>query len=302
VTATIQVGEYPYAIAVDPIHYMVWVTDYLGASVSAIDERTNIVVATLPVGTLPHDITVDPFQGTVYVANDGGRNVAVIDEATLTVTTTVAVPNNLPTVGIGVDPIRGLVGVTTFTSGFLKSYLNVLDENTDQFINTITLGSGGSDSNDVGRLVVDPVRGFVYLPQYFAGTLQVLDEKTATITKTIVSTTLTNPGDGGPGTNGIALDPFTGTVYVANINVGTVSVIDPVKGYVKATVTIPNASDELSGTAVDPILGLAYVANYNNNTISVISTGKGTSCEEIKDYPLLPLYCKTDLLKVKDRY
>ncbi len=293
VTATITVGHYPYAIAVDPIHWTVWVTNYLDATVSAIDERTNTVVATLPVGSTPHDIALDPFRGTVYVANDGGKSVTVIDEATLTVTTTVPSPNSTYLLSAVVDPVRGLAG---FGGGFGPSSLFVLDERTNQFINTITLTTG---QGAVERLAVDPLRGNIYAPQYYAGTVQVIDERTETVTSTIVASTATYNSNGysGPGTGFLGLDLVTGYLYAVQNNVDTVAVIDPIKRVLKDTITIPNAGNDLGPIGVDPIRGLAYVSNNNNNSVSIISIGNGSPCQDLQNYALLPLLCKTDLYK-----
>jgi YVTN family beta-propeller protein len=55
---------------------------------------------------------------------------------------------------------------------------------------------------------------------------------------------------------GIAVNPSTGEVYVANSGSGTVSVIDGFNDTVVATIPVTN---DPTGVAVDPSLGLAYV-------------------------------------------
>jgi len=292
ITATITVGHYPYAIAIDPIHWVVWVTNYLDASVSAIDERTNTVIATLPTGSTPHDITVDPFRGTVYVANDGGRSITVIDEATLTVTNTVTVPNNLNSVGIGVDPVRGLVGVAAFSVGFVSSYLLVLDERTNQFIDTVTVLAAGPTVQE--RVAVDSIRKAFYLPDIETGTLDVISDPDFVVKAYIP----TGSPVASQGPFGVAEDPITGLVYTVNSGAAAVAAIDPQKRVVEATIPIPNAQG-LNFIALDPVRGLAYVVANTSNTLTVISTGKGTACKDLQNYPLLPLLCETSLYNSK---
>jgi YVTN family beta-propeller protein len=283
VTTTVPVGRYPYAIAADPIHWTVYVTNYLDWTVSAIDERTNTVIATIPVGAAPHGLGLDPFRGTVYVANDASRTVSVIDEATNVVTDTIAVPNNLNTLGVAVDPVRGLVYVTADSVGFTASYLLVIDENTNQIVKTITLPVT-SFATPLWN-AVDPVRGIAYVAASPA--VAVVDERNESVEHAVSI----------GGAFGIGVDLVSGTIYATSN--GTVVVIDPFKGVVTHTVaSVPGAT----GIGVDPIRGLVYVADSNDggpanlNTVTVIATGHPTPCQDLRDFPLLPLLCPTSLL------
>lgn len=58
-TATIPVGNYPHAVAVNPDADTIYVTNSGSNTVSAINGRTNTVAATVSVGTQPQGIAAD---------------------------------------------------------------------------------------------------------------------------------------------------------------------------------------------------------------------------------------------------
>jgi YVTN family beta-propeller protein len=65
----------------------------------------------------------------------------------------------------------------------------------------------------------------------------------------------------------VAVDPAAGTVYVANYDGGTVSVIDEATSAVTATIPVGTGP---TGVAVDPAAGTVYVANQGGGAMSVI--------------------------------
>jgi YVTN family beta-propeller protein len=67
---------------------------------------------------------------------------------------------------------------------------------------------------------------------------------------------------------GVAVDPAAGTVYVANSNDDTVSVIDEATGAVTATTPVGSAP---FWVAADPASRTVYVTNNNDGTVSAIS-------------------------------
>ena len=76
----------------------------------------------------------------------------------------------------------------------------------------------------------------------------------------------------GTGPEAVAVDPAAGTVYVANTDSGTVSVIDAATSTVTATIRV---GTEPYGVAADPAAGTVYVTNYGSNTVSVIDVATG---------------------------
>lgn len=76
---TLQVGEQPSGMAVNPKRDEVYVVNTRSGSVSVIDTDTNQVAATIPVHKLPYFIDVDAEGRRAYVANSGSNSVSVID-------------------------------------------------------------------------------------------------------------------------------------------------------------------------------------------------------------------------------
>jgi uncharacterized protein (TIGR02145 family) len=79
--ATINVGEYPLMIDMNPGGTRLYVTNFRSHTVSVIDAGTNAVVKTINVGYNPYGIKVSPDGKQVYVAhyNSEYENVSVID-------------------------------------------------------------------------------------------------------------------------------------------------------------------------------------------------------------------------------
>jgi YVTN family beta-propeller protein len=126
---------------------------------------------------------------------------------------------------------------------------------------TATIGVGSSPEG-VG---VDPAAGTVYVANYDAGTMSVINAATNTVTATIPFGV-----DGFP--FGVAVDPAAGTVYVTD-SVDTVAVIDVKTDAVTATIGV--ASDP-STVAADPAAGIVYVASVDSDTVSVIDVATNT--------------------------
>jgi YVTN family beta-propeller protein len=104
----------------------------------------------------------------------------------------------------------------------------------------------------------------VYVVNYGAGTVSVIDTSSNTVSATV--TVGANP-------YGVAVNPAGTKVYVANSGAGTVSVIDTSSNTVSATVTVganPRA------VAVNPAGTKVYVANNGAETVSVIDTSSNT--------------------------
>ena len=75
-------------------------------------------------------------------------------------------------------------------------------------------------------------------------------------------------GGVGQDPQGIAVNPVTGTVYVANFDSGTVSLISATANRVTSTMTVGKGP---AGVAVDPLIATAYVTCIDSYTVSVIT-------------------------------
>jgi len=76
---TLQVGNDPTGLAVNPRRNEVYVVNTKSGSISVIDAETNSVVDTIPVHRQPYFISVDDTGRRAYVTNSGSNTVSVID-------------------------------------------------------------------------------------------------------------------------------------------------------------------------------------------------------------------------------
>lgn len=73
--------------------------------------------------------------------------------------------------------------------------------------------------------------------------------------------------------SGLAQDPVTGNVYVANSGDGTVSVVDPEAQTVIDTINVGGTPEQV---AADPSAGIVYVTNFTDDAFDVIDTSTNT--------------------------
>src|SRR6266536_1852186 len=81
VIATVDVGDGPSGIAVNPRVNRAYVANFRADTMSVIDGSTNTVIATVDVGSQPAAAGVNARTGRVYVALQNG-GVAVVDGRT----------------------------------------------------------------------------------------------------------------------------------------------------------------------------------------------------------------------------
>jgi YVTN family beta-propeller protein len=102
VTATVNVGSYPYGVAITPDGTKVYVANEFSNNVSVIDTATNKVTATVNVGSYPYGVAITPDGKKVYVTmGSSPGNVYVIDTNVNNVTTYNTV---IATVNVGSYP------------------------------------------------------------------------------------------------------------------------------------------------------------------------------------------------------
>ncbi len=76
---TLQVGQNPTGMAVNPKRDEVYVANTKSGTISVIDAAQNRVVATIAVRRQPYGVAVGEDGRRAYVANSGSNNVSVID-------------------------------------------------------------------------------------------------------------------------------------------------------------------------------------------------------------------------------
>jgi YVTN family beta-propeller protein len=108
------------------------------------------------------------------------------------------------------------------------------------------------NNTDPTGIAVDHFRGVVYVTNFGAPTVSVIDESTKAVITTIPVGTLPYA---------LAIDTFHGKVYVVNYSSASVSVIDEETNTVTATITGVSGSGH--DIAVDPVAGKVYVVTVS---------------------------------------
>ena len=188
-----------------------------------------------------------PYSGSYSFTSSNSAGNNVVD--------TIAVGTAL--VGVAFNPS----GTIAYVTNYGNSKVSVIDTATNTIVNTITVGSLGSDPYGVA---FNPSGTLAYVTNYGSGTVNSIDTATNTIVNTI--TVGTNP-------EGVAFNPSGTLAYVTNYGSGTVNVIDTATNTIVNTITVGTNPE---GVAFNPSGTLAYVTNYGSGTVNVIDTATNT--------------------------
>jgi len=246
VTATINVGKYPYGVAVNPAGTKVYVSKDKSSTISVIDTAKNKVTATVKVGKNPWGVAVNPEGTRVYVANEGSKTVSVINTETNKVTATVYV-GNYPC-GVAVNP----EGTKVYVANTLDNTVSVIDTATNKVTATIKV------ENLPTGVAVNPAGTKVYVANEYD--VSVIDTEKNKVTARVKV---------GKYPWGVAVNPAGTKVYVTNYGDGTFSVINTATNKVTATVKVGSYP---LGVAFSPDGTKAYVAKETSGAVSVINT------------------------------
>ncbi|MEU2026228.1 YncE family protein [Streptomyces sp. NPDC016469] len=219
------------------------------------DEQLS-VVANIQVGVQPVGVAVD-VHDHVFVTNSGSNTVSVIDSLTNTVSTTINV--GLRPEGVATDP---QFGVCVANSG--SRTMSMIDR-----FNAVvaTVSTGGPPGLSFGtRVAVDHILSRAYMTNRFGDRVSVfhISSDPLPFTRDFIGVT---------GSLGVAVDSLNHRVYVTRPDANAVSVVDPAKNEVVATVPV---HQQPSGIAVDAQRHRAYVANLGFDAVSVIDTDNGS--------------------------
>jgi len=252
----IPVGNNPFGIAYDSANGEIYVANYAGNSVSAINEATNSLITTIPVTINPLGVAYDSANGNIYVTNVI-NGVYVINGATNTLVSTITVGNTPG--ALAYDPANGNIYVTNS----VDNTVSVINGATNTVIATIAVGTGPYG------VAVDSANGNVYVANQVDNNLSVINGATNTVLSKI-------PVGNNP--VGVTYDAANGNIYVTNYLDNTVSVINATNTVVAKIQT--DASPY--GVTYDSANGNIYVANYASNDISIINA---TSNSQITAVP-----------------
>jgi YVTN family beta-propeller protein len=311
---TAQVAGGPQAVVADAAAGAIFVANFTDDTVSVVAAAScNAEVITgcrhkppaIKVGTSPDGLAFDGLTRSLYVANQGDNTVSVIDTARCNVSDTSGCGRPVATVHVGNGPVGVVVDQASHTAYVTDnggSTVSVIDTATCNA--EMTSGCGqvpgtvAAGDSPFG-IALDPLTHTVYVTD-----LGTNDEgDTVSVIDGASCNALVRSGCGdapatvtvGSGPFGIAVNPTTDTIYVADTgqlfataNGRTVSVINGATcnasgtsgcGQVTATVNVGRAP---FGVAVDQDTDIIYVVdNAGGETDATLSTIDGAHCDGI---------------------
>jgi len=259
------IGSQPWAVGIDPRTNLAYVADRGSAQVAVIDVTNNVPVNFVNVGTNPERVMVDSKNARVYVTNVFDNTISVLDagnNGALLSTLTLG-----PSVGFtGVDTTSNLVFIPSACAdppvcSLGGSFLHKIDGASGSFISadTVRLPANGTG------VVFDEANGRVYVSM-LNDTVAVVNPVTNQVVQLIGV---------GSQPKGMAINPVTRKLYVANSGGSSVSVIDLATHTLLTTEFLfSNAPERV---AVDPIINRIYVAGYGNFLLDRIDGNTDTN-------------------------
>lgn len=286
-TATSTPMVNPVAVAVNPVTNTIYVANagtaaktYKDGGVTVINGGTNTVSTTISVPNSPVALAVDVALNKVFVAEFANQGsswyVGIVDGPTNNLTQvlskyvsgTVTVLGAQP-VGVAVNPLNHQV----FFANSAGNNLTVMDGVGETFIG----GAYVAPASRPAAVAINPVLNHAYVlcnlssPPSVSPAVDVIDlsqNGTYGVGKLIKTVTVGNAP------TGLAVNPVTNSVYVANSGETFVTVIQD-----GATVgngqTIP-VGNSPAGIIVNPITNKVFVSNLNSNSVSVIDAASNT--------------------------
>jgi DNA-binding beta-propeller fold protein YncE len=258
--ATIDVDGEPGGVALDEATDTLYVADLRGSTVSVIDGATCNATdqkgcsrppPTVSVGHGPYALAVDEATDTVYVTNPstsgGGDTVSVINGATCNAAAQSGCNQSPATITVGTAPLGIAVNPTTNTVYVTAAGENAFTDGGSLGDTVSVINGAGCDGADTSGCGQSPAQVTV-----------------------------------GPAPWGIAVDPATNSIFVADNNAGdgpaSLSVIDgatcdgaDTSGCRAAPPSIPGVGRAPNGIAFDPSDDAVYTANYENASVSIVS-------------------------------
>jgi YVTN family beta-propeller protein len=265
--STVRVGSDPVAIATDDTAGLVWVANAGDNTVTKISMATRQVMATVKVGSPPSSLAVFPGTGTVWVGSQTTNVVSVFSEssppATATTTYQFGTPADAPLLVAG---RQGPIAIASASQGLVW----LINPTTGHVSNPYAVGG-----------TLGGIATFVQLSQVWV-TDSSADTAVDVTNPQIPSVTV------GQGPTGLAYDPGTSTLWVANQASGTLSEIafNGFRGQVVATYKAGSnnfaiAADPSPVIDVDPLKGYIWLADTSGSTVSELSEATGQVVQTI---------------------
>ena len=282
VTGYINTGFPPQGLAfsTDGKTAYVAITSSFSKSLQVVDTTTGLVKSTIQLPGTAYMVAVNPNGKYVYVSevanvsngvyDTAQSQVAVIDTATNQIASTVTTPGGDGIFTLAVSPN----GTRLYAVNGLNATVSVIDTATNLVIgNPIVVGSPPPPLSGHGQVgaAVSPDGGTVYVANagdrnLSYGSLAVINAATDTVTNTVQLPVRSDP-------TGVAVNPITGAIYVADGN-GGVYAIDPISLAVSNTIDTGPGSYP-GGLAVSSDGTRLYIAEPHAGAVLVIDTATG---------------------------
>ncbi len=212
--STLQVGEYPQAIAVNPVTNRIYVLNASSNSVSVIDGATIKITATIAV---PSSATLDlnPNTNEIYVAGEDGT-LTIIDGAT-NGTSSIQVPTSLnfgSRIGINRQTNRAYIAGTNDAN--LSSVI-VVDGTSRKVLTSV------NTTAPAGAIAVNQLTDQVYVDTSASNNVSV--QPGLMVIDGAVNMSITLPLPIAPAS--LAVDPVSGKIYVTASGNNSIEVFTP---------------------------------------------------------------------------
>jgi YVTN family beta-propeller protein len=280
VVGNITVGDSPEGVAVNPVTDRVYVANTGSNGISIIDGKANKVVDNITGGGIsPKGIAVNPETNMIYVANSGSYTVSVINDTSSksgkNSTNAAAI---FKTITVGKSPGGIAVNPETDMIYVANRDLNstaVIDGKTNRVVAKVTVGPSPYSVavNPTTNLIYVSNRGFpidnITTTNTDSNTVSVIDGRT---NKVVANLTV------GYSPEGVAVNPVTNKIYVANSGDYSISVIDGINNKVVDKIltvdadfgNLPLIYNLATYVAVNPKTNTVYLTNEDADTVSVI--------------------------------
>nr|MBC7246051.1 DUF11 domain-containing protein [Chloroflexota bacterium] len=192
----------------------IYVTATRSDELIVVDRQNCAIIMRVPVGDAPYAVLYDPGLHRIYVANAGEDTVSMMDERSWTLVNSVKLGGLGHPHGLALDPVRDRLYVTYALSPKHRA-IAVVDTLSGQII-SIRRGSKDEPLLGVYGIAVDPLRGLLY-----AATV---DELLVMVGETLHTVQRTS-GVGPVYAFGLAIDPVTERVYIADGQHGRIAVV-----------------------------------------------------------------------------
>ena len=254
-------GRDPFGVAVSQSTGKVYAANYVSNTVSIFDGATGVTLATVNLGARgyrePALIAIDESTNRVYVTLHGSGRVAVIDGTANTLLTTLESSGG--TFGVAVHPALQRLYVSNRDAGFVS----VFDLTTNTRLWLQNIHPGGMPY----AIALDATHSRLYILYALADGYPdrvAIHDVTTSGSSFVADVRVGNGGEFG-GT-GIAVNPTTGHVFVANSAANSMTVFDGVSLAVLATV--PTGSDP-GMIGVDPVTNRVYIGNRLSDSVQI---------------------------------